>query len=273
MLRLPASPRVRRRLKWQGAVVTLLVAVAAVVLLMPGRTPPSSAPTRNEGPARLASDTPQVRITKADRRAIDATLDRFLPAAMGRRDATLAWSLAGPELRAGSTLADWRAGSSPVPAYPLRAGTFHDWQTIDTGPRYVIFNLLVHPRPHETIAPTVFSGEVVKSRERWLVNRIYTIAIMNPITRKTHEVGPADFAAPGSKSQPAGKQVIGNLGILPIVGILALVLLIPLTLGLLALVRARRWRRRVKDTGRTDLPPLPAGYGAETREKTGSSRR
>jgi hypothetical protein len=98
---------------------------------------------------------------------------------------------------------------------------------------------------------------------------------MNPPTNTTDttELGPADYAAPRSASStPNRGPLLGHLGILPVVVILALVLMIPLGFGAIALVRARRWRRRVRTDGRSELPPLPSGYLREEREKTPSGR-
>jgi hypothetical protein len=106
----------------------------------------------------------------------------------------------------------------------------------------------------------VFSGEVVKRGDQWLVNRMYTIAIMNPVTKKTHEIGPADFVAPPPSSRTPSTKSTVSIGIVPVLGILALILLIPLSFGVVALVRARRWRRMVRANARTELPPLPSGY-------------
>ena len=100
----------------------------------------------------------------------------------------------------------------------------------------------------------------MKRGNQWLVNRIYTIAIMNPVTKKTHEVGPADFVAPPPSSQtPNGKSTL-EVGIMPVISILSLIVLIPLSFGVIALLRARRWRRMVRANARTELPPLPSGY-------------
>jgi hypothetical protein len=266
MARFVRSPRARRRLLGAGALGSVLVVVGLVVALVPNYQP-KSAPI-SDAPAQLAAATPRVHLTAADRRAIDTLLDRFIPAGMERRSPATAWALAGPELKSGSTLAAWRAGTSPVPYYPARETTFHHWQTIDVGPRYVIFNLLVHARPSSHLAPYAFSGQVVKRRGRWLVNRLYTIAIMNPVTRTTREIGPADFAAPAGSSQtPNGKPALGNLGIVPVVSILALILLIPFSLGIVALVRARRWRRLVRASARPGLPPLASRYRAAQDEQ------
>jgi hypothetical protein len=136
----------------------------------------------------------------------------------------------------------------------------------------VIFNILIHPTPHAKVSPYEFSGEVVEEHGRWLVNRLYTIAIFNRVTKKTHEIGPADFAAPAPSATPTGHATLGNLGLLPIVGILALVLLVPLGFGGIAVVRARRWRRHVRESGGGELPPLPSSYlrARAEREKSGT---
>ena len=238
-----------------------------VVALIPNRQGINPGPTHPEGPAQLAVAT-NLPISAADRRAINRTLDRFMPAALTRSDPTLAWSLAGPELRTNSTLAEWKAGTSPVPYYPVLEKTFDTWQTIEVDPDAVIFNLLLHAKPASGLGSYVFSGQVVKRHGTWLVNRLYTIAIMNPPTKKTyHEVGPADFAAPPPASQtPNGKAGIGHIGILPVVLILGLILLFPLSFAAIALVRARRWRRLVTETARRELPPLPSSYAPPTRE-------
>jgi hypothetical protein len=260
---LPASPRARRRAISAIALAAIAGSVAAVFALIPSHAPSAPGPVGNEGPAQLASNTPKVRLTKADRRAIDAVLDRFLPAAMERKDPAAGWALAGPELKSGSTLAQWRRGTSAVPYYDARETTFHDWQTIDVGPRYVIFNLLLHPGKGSQLAPYVFSGEVVKEDGRWLVNRLYTIAIMNrpSKTKQMPEVGPADFNAPSSSATaPTDRARAKTTRIVPVLGLLALILLVPLALGLIALHRARSWRRRVRSSGRQEIPALPSRY-------------
>ncbi|HVU76552.1 MAG TPA: hypothetical protein VHC67_03145 [Gaiellaceae bacterium] len=258
------SPRARRRFRWIAALGIPVAAVVAVVLLVPSHGPPAGTPAGDEGPAQLASQGPKVQLTAADRRRIDAVLDRFLPAAMERKDEALGWSLAGPEMRASSSLAQWRKGNTPVPYYRARERTFHDWDPVDVGQGYVIFTLLVHPATGSKLAPYVFSGEVVKQHGSWLVNRLYTIAIMNKGTKKhpMAEVGPADFGAGGS---PAARNSTPDTAghksrILVVLAVLALVALIPLTFAVVALRRARSWRRRVRSSDRRELPTLPARY-------------
>lgn len=270
---LPSSPRARRKLAWISAAAVLVAAGLAVAFLIPNHKTGQGNPTGNEGPAQVAITT-STRLTAADRRQIDAVLDRFIPAGMERRDPALAWRLAGPEMKVSSTLAQWRRGTSPIPYYQPKEKTFHGWSTIDAGPRYVIFNLLLHPLHPERVGTYVFSGEVVKPGQQWLVNRLYTIAIMNgPHFSTTHELGPADFAAPGAKGQGEPETVKHSLGILPIALILSLVILVPLAVVGGAFVRARRWRRRVRTDARTTLPPLPSGYLRESEERRDPAER
>jgi len=262
-MHLPESPRARRRLLWALGLGLPLAAIVAVFVLIPSHGPSAPGPTGDEGPAQLASVGPKLRLTPAVRRQIDAVLDRFLPAAMERKDEAAGWALAGPEMKSGSTLAGWRKGNTPVPYYQAREKTFHAWQKIDVGRDYVIFNLLVHPAKGSTLAPYVFSGEVVRQHGRWLVNRLYTIAIMNKTTKAhpTAEVGPADFAAgssPGSSGPPDTSAHKSR--ILPVLALLAAIVLVPLSIAGIALRRARRWRRQVRGSGRQEIPSLPARY-------------
>jgi hypothetical protein len=259
---LPESPRTRRRLVWWAAGAALLAVGATIALAVPNKSPKVEAAT-GTAPAQLAVDTKR-HLAGADRRAIDRLLDRFIPAAVDRRDAVTAWELAGPEMRQSSSLAEFRSGASPVPAYPAHETNYHHWRAIDVEKNAVVLNILVHPRNPKKLGDWVFSIQAVKDKGRWLVNRIYTIAVMNPPTRPatvTHELGPADYATPPATQRSTGTATPSSHSyLLPVVGIVALVLLVPLLLGAGALLRARRWRRTVSESGRTSLPPLPSSY-------------
>lgn len=275
VIRIPESPRLRRRLTWVAIAGSLVVAGALVAVLIPNNGPSNGTATGNRPPAQLAIDTHQ-KLSRADRRRIDTLLDRFIPAAVERRDPAAAWALAGPEMRSSSSLAAFRSGSLPVPSYPAKEANYHHWRAIDVEKGSVVLNILVHPQNPRKLGTWVFSIEVVKSKSRWLVNHIYTIAVMNPPIRPstvTHELGPADYAAPpatqrtSTTSSPSSHSFL-----LPVVAIFSIVLLIPLALGAGAFFRARRWRKTVRESGRTALPPLPSSYrgGAEEQKELAS---
>jgi hypothetical protein len=259
----PSSPRVRRRLKRLGIAFALVGAGAAIAMLAPDRKGQNTAPPKNAPRVHLVKESKYV--SPSDRRAINATLDQFIPAALDRSSPKTAWRLSGPELTGGTSLRQWRRGTSPIPYYPARGKTFHSWTTIDSGKGYVDFNLLVHPKHGAQESSWVFSGQMIKRHGRWLVNGFYTIAVMaRPTKSGRHEVGPADFAAgPAAQSSQAGPPLSGRSGalgkkwLLVIVGVILLALLFPIGIGVASVLRSRRVRRRYARSQPQTLPPLP----------------
>jgi hypothetical protein len=245
-------------------------AIVAAVVLVPDHTVPTPA-AKNAAPARSPTKTPSAHrtshhaaggrvarhhgITPADRRAINATLDEFIPDAVGQRSMATAWRLAGPELKSASTLKQWRRHSSPIPYFPVAGNRFHGWKTIDASRNAVEFDLLVEPRAHTRYGSWVFSGEVIRHHSHWLVNRLYTTAQMQPVRGSRHEIGTADFSAPAAAGAPAttGRGRLSGIWLLAIAGVLGLALLFPLAFGITSVVRGRV-RRSGTDRA---LPPLP----------------
>jgi hypothetical protein len=255
----PSSPRARRRLFRFGIVLAAGGLVAVLALVVPNPKPPSAAPAKNSPPAQLVGRS--TRVSRAERREIDATLDRFLGAALDRSSPATAWRLAGPELKAGSSLREWRAGTSPIPYFPSREKTFRGWTTVDAGPRYVVFDgLVVHPRRGSRTSSWIFSGEVVKRGHHWLVNRLYTAAVMQrPTKTGTHQVGPNDYAAQSAPDAPppTNEGGIGKPWLIAAVALVGLVFLFPLGFAVVSIVRSRRRRRQYAGARDRDLPPLP----------------
>lgn len=271
----PSSARARRRLARLGVAAVLGGVIAGILVIVPEPTH-NPAATGKQGSARILPPISK-HVRPAARRAIDATLDAFIPAAVARRSATTAWRLAGPELRSGSTLREWRRGISPIPYYPAGDPNYHHWSTIDAGPHYVVFNLLVHPSRGSKTSAWVFSGEMVQQGPRWLVNRLYTIATMaKPTKSGQHETGPADLAAPAPASGPPAPSkgypgYVGKDWLGAVAAIVGAVLLVPLLLMLTLFVRGRLARRRLPPE-RTELPPLPTALATrdEAGERVGS---
>lgn len=263
---LPSSPRARRRAIRLGVALIVVGSIAGIAVAVRSPKQPSVSPAKNAPPAQLVKQS--THVSPADRRAIDRTLDQFIPAALGARSAETAWRLSGPELKGGTTLSEWRHGTSPVPYYPPRGQTFHSWTTIDAGPNYVDFNLLVHPQAGHGPkgSSEVFSGQMLKRNGRWLVNGLYTIAVFaRPDKSGRHEVGPADFAASGASqsSSQASPPTSGHSAslskkwLLVAAGAVLLALLFPLGFMAVSAVKSRRARQRYTRPEAKALPPLP----------------
>jgi len=250
----------RRRAFWIALALAAAGVAAGLIVSIPSPKKENANPTGAEGPADTVASS-NLHLANSDREAIDSLLAKFVPAAVGRQSATTAWSLAGPELKAASTLAQWKKGTSPVPAFPVREKTFTGWPTMAVEKNAVTLSLLVHPKKgEENLGDYTFAVQAVRSEGRWLVNRLYTIAINHPVRNGQHEIGPADFQAPSGGNGPSqSKPRIGSSWLLPIVAILSIALVVPLVLGSTLFVRSRRRKRAVADQ---EMPRLPSTPGS-----------
>ena len=189
----PSSPRVRRRLVRLGVVLAVAGAVAAIMALVHGGKTPSSAPRRTPRARSSSSRASTSRPPTAARSTRRSTSSSRRPST-GHRPRRHGGCPARPH--GGTTLRQWRHGTSPIPYYPARGKTFHSWTTIDAQPKSVDFSLLVHPRRGSQTSSWVFSGQMIKRHGRWLVNGLYTGGGHGAAGKHgRHEVGPADIAA------------------------------------------------------------------------------
>jgi hypothetical protein len=117
-----------------------------------------------------AAPADAARLTKADRAAIDRTLDVFVPSAIARHHPERAYAVVTPKLRRQATPAQWRSGNLPVSPYPAVGKRFHGW-TIDALERnYVMIDTQLHPPSRSKLEMTNWTIELRKIRGRWLVD-------------------------------------------------------------------------------------------------------
>jgi hypothetical protein len=196
--RIRSSPRLRRRLGWTAGVLVAASAAAVTIALLPtGKPPPPDRLTA--GPTVRAER--EVRLTPAMRRGINATLDRFVPAAVGRRDPAFAWSVAGPGLRGGTTRRDWVAGNLPVQPFPVGGTRFHSWRPLYVYRDRVGFDLLLHPRKTARVGPIAVSIDVIRRGDSWLVDSFYTTAVFNDPDEPAWVAGQPDYGADGTTAE------------------------------------------------------------------------
>ena len=229
---------------------------------MPGGRERPPERLRAAPPGSQPVDEREVTLTRATRRSIDATLARYLPAAVGRRDPALAWSLSGPALRAAVPRSRWLGGDLPVYPYPFRVERRYEWRPAFTYRDRVGFDLLLQPKRGVDRGAIAVAVDMVRRGDRWLVDSWYPTAVFSSPTEKPWVTGAPDFAAGGytGDQYEAGKFERQRLD--------ALWLLLPavvLGAGVLAacswwtLMVVRRRRRGAAAYGRVPrgLPPLP----------------
>jgi hypothetical protein len=236
-----ASPRRRRRLAWFSIGAGIVAATAVGVALLPGSPKPVPEHLR-PGPV-IVDETP-VRLTASMRLGIDRTLARFVPAAVTRKDPALAWQLAGPELRAGTTRRDWMRGNMPVYKYPWRGDVkgLKGWAPFFTFRNRVGFDLLLHPTKKSLKGPMAVSVDLVRRGPHWLVNYWNVTAIMTGPKERAYvtgvpDYGPGGVTAKGFYEAPRHDQSkLGAGWLLLPVGVVAAIVLVTAGYG----VRRRR---------------------------------
>jgi hypothetical protein len=130
----------------------------------------------------------EVKLTAATRREIDRTLAEFVPAAVGRRDPAHAWRLAGPGLRAGGNLREWKRGVMPVQPYAFSNKSLRGWRLVYAHEDRVAIDLTLFPRAGSREGMITFGIDLVPGKSGWLVDSIFPARVWSgkpPPTRAT----------------------------------------------------------------------------------------
>jgi hypothetical protein len=219
-----------------------MTTAAGVVALAPGgkTLPPDRLGKGFEAPAER-----EVQVTPAMRRGIVRTLERFVPAAVARENPALAWELAGPGLRAGSTRRDWLRGDLPIFPFPVEQKRYDSWQLAYAYRDRVAFDLMLMPTKESRRGPIAVSIDVVRQKQRWLVDSWYVSAVFTGPDERPWVRGGPDYQAGGydersyDRPQFARSRLGAEWFALPL-GLFACVALVPLVLGIRGLRRSRR---------------------------------
>ena len=195
------------------------------------------------------------RLKPAERRAIDATLDRFVTSAVLRHDLAASYDLVTPAMRNGISRSAWAHGQTSVMAYPARGARFHGWTVDLAQPGYVIADLILQPRRGAHVGPMIFTLELRRVHGRWLVGSFVPSASFAGSGRTGSMKAFGDYG-PLAVKNPKPRHV----NRLYLIGPALLVLLIvALPVGIV-LRSWRRNRRAEREFGKPlprSLPPLP----------------
>jgi hypothetical protein len=196
----------------------------------------------------LASPAGAARLSRADRQAINRTLDAFVDSAVKRKNVDGSWNLVTPELRAGVSRAAWDSGNLPVYPYPAGGTTFHSWTVDFASKKEVEFELMIPSRVSKSDS-IQFTGTMKKLGGRWLVDSFNPAATF---AGGGTVVGPHDFTASSGGGGGKGVARLGSTWIALPAALIggALVIL----LGLFLYIWVRNWR--VRRAYRRPLEPI-----------------
>jgi hypothetical protein len=231
------SPRARRRLLWiASALVVAAVAAAAVVALPKGHQ------TKEVfRPGAWVPSTPKdAPMTPARRQTVDRVLDAFVPAAVERKDPMRALPLVTSAFRSGTSRQEWSRGDLPVFPYETRNRSFHTWTLNYSYPREMSVEILLHPAPKETLGSIAFTAVLKETQGRWLIDSFVPAATFAPQKKAPRILASPDFT-PFADGRGANR--LSAHWLLVPAAVLALIVLVPIGIGIAKLRRSRRaWR-------------------------------
>ena len=234
-----SSRRARRRFIVVAAAFAL--GALAVVGVLIGNTAPPDLPLTDR-PNIVVRDRPQVRLTAADRKAILTTGKQFVLTGVRRDHPERAWPLASAALRKGSTFAEWKAGTLPLPPYPVSRAR---WNFAYAVAGEVGLDVYVESSDPE-IRPLTHRLTLVRNRRAtgpaWLVDGWSSMSVASG--GYIGSASPAEEAAAALSPDPVASPTPkpSAVWLLTPVVILFLALLAPLVIVL----RSRRAERRVR---------------------------
>jgi len=188
----------------------------------------------------------QVRVKPADRAAINALLDQFIPAAVAQKNLQLGWDLSAEYARTVSH-AEWMKGNTSVQKYPAKGKTFHGWIPNYAYPGDVGFDVLLQPTKRD-VGAWSFRAEAKEIGGKWKITTFYPVATFAPPGRTQTVLGPNDLGSADSASAGTDESRLGSwVLVLPVAALAAI------AIGAAAFVGTRwlRQRNRVREIQRS----------------------
>jgi hypothetical protein len=168
VIRLPESPRTRRRLLYLAAALVILVAIGGSQVVLGTSTGPVVKPA-HPGTPQIVASPKTVRASRADLAAAAHTLSAFVPSAFVRRHLARSWPLATPHMKQDTTRAEWLAGNLPVVPYPKNEYRTSSYRNTYSYAGVLGYDVLVLPK-HQDGPQQVYSCELDDVHGRWLVD-------------------------------------------------------------------------------------------------------
>jgi hypothetical protein len=259
--RLLSSPRRRRRVVRAAIALAVVGGAAFGIVELVGTNRPT--PIKNvfePGKPVVVGNQKTVPLTKAEKREIGVTLERFVRSGVAKQHPEEAFDLVTSNFRGGTTRSQWRKGDTPVYAYPdpVVGDIAHQWRPDFSYRNDVGISLMLASRHPRKVGAIIFHGEVLRRHGRWLVDSFAPVATFTPIgVGRQHETGPADYAAGAGADTRSDKAPLSAMWIAIPAGVLALGLLVPLAFFVAGRVRERRVARAYEAAAPKTLPPLP----------------
>jgi hypothetical protein len=157
---------------WLGGFVAVCGLVGLLIAFFPSPGPDRAAELEPGAPQVYRAPKP-IGLGPQARRRLGETIDEFVRTAVLGRDLRRSWELAGPDLRVGTTRAQWLRGELPVYAYPADPKRT-EWALEYADEVEVAVNVTLVPRRGVRQPPEVFGVSLEPAgrgpSRRWVVS-------------------------------------------------------------------------------------------------------
>ena len=209
MMEILRSPRKRKRLAYAIVIpVGLVGLVFAGVALLPEAEENPPEVFSNKEAYNIAAHEKAVRLTRADRKLVNETIDIVINDGVKRQDPSAVYEIVTPNLRSQASRSDWRRGDIPVYPYPALGKKFHGWTINYSQRNHLNVDLLVMPsRNRATLGPVALTVDLRKLQRKWRVDGLFPVATFAPIPPQGNRgpvVSTYDLVPAAAGSAPTG---------------------------------------------------------------------
>jgi hypothetical protein len=238
-------------------VTVILVLLVTAAALGAG---PAAAEKKPLPPLVFEKGEPQVPLTPATKRELGRVLNRFVPAAVLRRDPGAAWDLATPGLRAGDSRADWQHGAMPVVPYEARGPRWDKWYLRYSYSDEIDMQIILMPSQREERGPIAVEVNFRKVKGHWRIDGFMPEATFARAGESARMFSVRDVSPDSGASGTVARHDKPRLGSVWFV-VPGLLLLLPFAAGLAWAVRELRWNRRARRASAEGALPDLSAFG------------
>jgi hypothetical protein len=203
--------------------------------------------------------------TRAEQRKVHNVLAAFIASAVAREHPASSWDLAAPNLKEGVTKRQWNRGDLPVVPYPALHKGLGQWDYVEYSYRDSVgLEVFLFPKAGSGYSALTADVELVKGHDgRWLVDYWMpkkfhgppAVAKAGKTVRKAagkrrHTPQKAKAAPPPQAAPTTAARPSQAYWAIPI-AILSLIVVVPLTLGIVKLRQNRKAAREYEAWQRT----------------------
>jgi hypothetical protein len=198
--------------------------------------------------------------TASEKQAVRRSLKEFISSAVARENLSQAWDVSAPSLKQGVSRREWNRGELPVVPYPAAKRGLGTWSFVQYSyTDSVGLEVFVFPKPGSGWSAMTADVELVKQPDgRWLVDYWMPKRFHGPPALAASQLKKAQKEAKANKTkqraaveeEPYRPPQASHWWLALPIAVLSLIVIVPLTLGLVYWYRNRKATRAYLDSAR-----------------------